>query len=91
MEGIEGRKKLKELKAGKNFTEGRKKWQERMEGRKATLVLCFTNGITRDESGILVKGRKEGRKEGKEGIEGRKEGKKEGRNWLCQGRKEGRN
>ena len=57
MEGIEGRKKLKELKAGKNFTEGRKKWQERMEGRKATLVLCFTNGITRDESGILVKGR----------------------------------
>ena len=76
MEGIEGRKKLKELKAGKNCTEGRKKWQERMEGRKATLVLCFTNGITRDESGVLVKGRKEGRKEGK-GREGKG---REGRN-----------
>ena len=63
-----------------------------MEGRKATLVLCFTNGITRDESGVLVEGRKEGRKkERKEGIEGRKEGKEEGRNWLYQGRKEGRN
>ena len=96
MEGIEGRKKLKELKAGKNCTEGRKKWQERMEGRKATLVLCFTNGITRDESGVLVEGRKEGRKkERKEGIEGRRKGEigyiKEGRREGIEGRKEGQN